>query len=77
MKNMIGCFRNFIKKGGDVFFSQNDMFGNSLLMLAFQLIDQVYSNNKNIGDDTDTCSITLLLISMIENHVGRLDHLIP
>jgi hypothetical protein len=47
LKNMVGCFRNFIKKGGDLFFTQNDMFGNSLVMLAFQLIDRVQATNKN------------------------------
>lgn len=74
---MIGCFRNFIKKGGDVFLHQNDMFGNSLVLLAFQLIEKVYANNQSKSDDTDTCSVTLLLIAMIENYVGKIDCLVP
>jgi len=50
---MLGSFRNYIQKGGDLFLVSNDLFGNSFVSLIFKVIEKIYNIGDNGTDETD------------------------
>jgi hypothetical protein len=58
------------------FLSSNDMFGNPLVQLVFNVASKIYSIGENGEDDSDMFSVTTLFIALIENFKGQMDHLV-
>lgn len=53
------------------------MFGSGLVVLLFKTIEKIYSIAENGNDDSDINAVTTLLCTLIENYLGKIDHLVP
>jgi len=76
-EEVLGCFLNFIAKGKGVIIEQTDFFGIGFVDLLLEIIKKL--GNECIGseDDYNLCLSIRLLIGLIENNRGQIDHLIP
>lgn len=75
-ESMIGCFLNYIAKGGKKFLKCEDIYGFKFVDLMFEMIKKIGKEclrNNNYGD---LCLAIRLLIGLIENLRGEIDGLI-
>eukprot|EP01016_Furgasonia_blochmanni_P056412 TRINITY_DN9612_c0_g4_i14.p1 TRINITY_DN9612_c0_g4~~TRINITY_DN9612_c0_g4_i14.p1 ORF type:complete len:722 (-),score=286.95 TRINITY_DN9612_c0_g4_i14:171-2336(-) len=77
IQNMLGSFMNFIGKGGPEFLAAKDEYGQSYVELLFRVIKKVYEVSLIGNDDVDMVCANVLYFALIENHVGRIDPIIP
>jgi hypothetical protein len=69
--------KNFIQRGFDQIMTEKDFFGVPLVELIFKIYDH-FSNISNNGESAmNLSSINGLLICLLENGMGKLDHLFP
>merc|ERR1712137_626442 len=71
MDNMIGCFKNFIQKGGAQFLQMKDWSGASFLELLFKMIDKITTVGFNGEDQCDMVSAGSMYIVLLENELGK------
>jgi len=73
----MGCFMNFVGKTGTSFLESNDFFGVPFIDLLFEMIRKLGSDCLDSDDDYNLCLSIRLIIALIENFRGKIDHLIP
>jgi len=69
--NMLGCFKNFLQKGGSHFLTLKDWTGTSFLELLFRMIEKITQVGFNGQDQTDMVAAGSLYIVILENSVGK------
>lgn len=77
LEAMLGCFKNYVAKAKENFLTMTDFFGEKFVDLLFKTINKVYEISLNGSDDLDMVLSTTLLLVLIENNPGKIDHLIP
>ncbi|EGR30486.1 hypothetical protein IMG5_130780 [Ichthyophthirius multifiliis] len=74
--SMVGPLKNYFQKGKDIILQQNDIFGQNLVKLLFDLVEGIYQNQKNFTY-TEQAIATSLIIGFVENMQSpQIDHIL-